>query len=256
MHIREHRSLLANPERRLLIWIARQLPSWVQSDHLTLLGLVSMPGAGLAFATLQHSWLNVGALVVTLFANWFGDSLDGTLARVRCQPRPRYGYYVDHVIDLFGAAAVVAGMGASGLMTPTIALVLLVAYFLVSAETFLATHTVGVFRLSFALIGPTELRILLAFGAAAIHSHPYSEIAGRRFLLLDVSGVIAAAGLVAVFVYSALRNTRALYLAEPIPKRATTEDTEDTAEPSLARFARFDLRVPSVVRAGEVRRDR
>ncbi len=230
MHIREHRSLLANSERRLLISIARQLPSWVQSDHLTLLGLVAMPAAGLAFATLQYSWLNVGALVFALFANWFGDSLDGTLARVRCQPRPRYGYYVDHVIDLFGTAAVVAGMGASGLMTPTIALVLLVAYFLVSAETFLATHTVGVFRLSFALIGPTELRILL-------------------------SGVIAAAGLVAVFVLSALRNTRALYLSEPIPKRATIEDAEDIAAQSLARFAQFDLRVPCVLRAGEVRRD-
>jgi len=255
MHIREHRSLLANSERRLLISIARQLPSWVQSDHLTLLGLVAMPAAGLAFATLQYSWLNVGALVFALFANWFGDSLDGTLARVRCQPRPRYGYYVDHVIDLFGTAAVVAGMGASGLMTPTIALVLLVAYFLVSAETFLATHTVGVFRLSFALIGPTELRILLALGAAAVYTHPYAEIAGQPFLLLDVSGVIAAAGLVAVFVLSALRNTRALYLSEPIPKRATIEDAEDIAAQSLARFAQFDLRVPCVLRAGEVRRD-
>jgi len=255
MHIREHRSLLANPERRLLIWIARQLPSWVQSDHLTVLGLVSMPAAGLAFATLRHSWLNVGALVFALLANWFGDSLDGTLARVRCQPRPRYGYYVDHVIDLFGTAAVVAGMGASGLMTPAIALLLLVAYFLVSAETFLATHTVGVFRLSFALIGPTELRILLALGAAAVYTHPHSEIAGQPFLLLDVSGVIAAAGLVAVFVFSALRNTRALYLSEPIPKRATTEDAEDIGAQSLARFAQFDLRVPSVLRAGEVGRD-
>ena len=255
MHIREHRSLLANAERRLLIWIARHLPPWVQSDHLTLLGLVSMLAAGLAFAALRHSWLNVGTLVIALFANWFGDSLDGTLARVRCQPRPRYGYYVDHVIDLLGTAALVAGMGASGLMTPTIALVLLVTYFLVSAETFLATHTVGVFRLSFARIGPTELRILLALGAAAVYTHPYSEIAGQRFLLLDVSGVIAAAALLAVFVFSALRNTRALYLAEPLPKRATTEDAEDTEERSLARFARFDLRVPSVIRGGEVRRD-
>src|SRR5206468_6845958 len=157
MHIREHRSLLANPERRLLISIARQLPSWVQSDHLTLLGLVAMPAAGLAFATLQHSWLNVGAFVFALFANWFGDSLDGTLARVRCQPRPRYGYYVDHVIDLVGTAALIAGMMASGLMTPLIALMLVTAYFLVSAETFLAAHTVGVFRLSFAVVGPTEL---------------------------------------------------------------------------------------------------
>ena len=255
-HTREHCSLLAKSERRLLIWIAARLPPWVGSDHLTLLGLLSMPMAGLAFATLQTSWLNVAGFILALTANWFGDSLDGTLARVRCRPRPRYGYYVDHVIDLFGTAALVMGMGASGLMTPTIALAVLAAYFLVSAETFLATHTVGVFRLSFAGIGPTELRILLALGAVAISSHPFAEIGGRQFLLLDVSGAIVTAGLACVFVVSAIRNTRALYLAEPIPKLATTEGTDDAEEKSLARSVRFDLHVPGVLRGGEVRRDR
>jgi archaetidylinositol phosphate synthase len=217
-HTREHRSLLAVVERRLLIAIAHRLPTWVTSDQLTLLGLLSMVAAGLAFATLQLSWLNVAAFILALTANWFGDSLDGTLARVRCQPRPRYGYYVDHVIDLFGTAVLVAGMAASGLMTPTVALVLVAAYFLVSAETFLATHTVGVFRLSFAAIGPTELRILLAIGGVAVFLHPFSDIGGQRYLLLDVSGVIAAVGLVVAFLFSSLRNTRALYLAEPLPR--------------------------------------
>ena len=217
-HTREHRSLLANAERRLLIAIARRLPAWVTSDQLTLLGLSSMVAAGLAFATLQRSWLNVAAFILALAANWFGDSLDGTLARVRCQPRPRYGYYVDHVIDLFGTAVLIGGMAFSGLMTAHVALALLAAYFLVSAETFLATHTVHVFRLSFAAIGPTELRILLAIGAVAVYLHPFSDIRGQRYLLLDVSGVIAVAGLVAVFLLSSLRNTRALYRAEPLPR--------------------------------------
>jgi archaetidylinositol phosphate synthase len=216
-HTREHRSLLAVVERRLLIAIATRLPAWVTSDQLTLLGLLSMVVAGLAFASLRLSWLNVGAFILALGANWFGDSLDGTLARVRCQPRPRYGYYVDHVIDLFGTAVLVGGMAASELMTPHVALVLLAAYFLVSAETFLAAHTVGVFRLSFAAIGPTELRILLAIGAVAVFLHPFSDIGGQRYLLLDVSGVIAAVGLVAAFLFSSLRNTRALYRAEPLP---------------------------------------
>lgn len=217
-HTREHCSLLALAERRLLIAIAHRLPAWVTSDQLTLLGLLSMVAAGLAFATLQMSWLNVAAFVLALAANWFGDSLDGTLARVRCQPRPRYGYYVDHVIDLFGTAVLVGGMAASGLMTAQVALVLLAAYFLVSAEAFLATHTVGVFRLSFAFIGPTELRILLAIGAVAVFLHPFSDIGGQRYLLLDVSGVIAAAGLVVAFLFSSLRNTRALYREEPLPR--------------------------------------
>ena len=218
-HTREHRSLLANAERRLLHAIAHRLPAWVTSDQLTLLGLSSMVAAGLAFATLQVSWLNVAAFILALAANWFGDSLDGTLARVRCQPRPRYGYYGDHVIDLFGTAVLVGGMAASGLMTAPVALALLAAYFLVSAETFLATHTVHVFRLSFAAIGPTELRILLAIGAVAVFFHPFSDLGGKQYLLLDVSGVIAAVGLVAVFLFSSVRNTRALYHAEPLPGR-------------------------------------
>src|SRR4030095_1159286 len=194
-HTREHRSLLANAERRLLVAIAHRLPAWVTSDQLTLLGLSSMVAAGRAFATLQASWLTVVAFVLALAANWFGDSLDGTLARVRCQPRPRYGYYVDHVIDLFGTAVLVGGMAASGLMTAQVALALLAAYFLVSAETFLATHTVQVFRLSFAGIGPTELRILLAIGAFFVARNPWATIAGYRALLLDVGGAIAAVGL-------------------------------------------------------------
>jgi len=218
-HTREHRSLLASSERRLLIWIANRLPSWVTSDQLTLLGLLSMVAAGLAFATIQQSWVNVGAFILALGANWFGDSLDGTLARVRRQPRPRYGYYVDHVIDLIGTVVIVGGMAASELMTPAIALLLLAAYFLVSAETFLATHAVGVFRLSFAAIGPTELRILLAIGAVAVAAHPFSDIGRSRFLLLDVSAVVASAGLVLAFIASAIRNTRTLYRTEPLPRQ-------------------------------------
>ena len=117
-HTREHRSLLASAEKRLLVAIARRLPPWLSSDHLTLLGLVSMPAAGLAFSRIGTARWSATALALALAANWFGDSLDGTLARVRDQQRPRYGYYVDHVIDLAGAVAVLIGMGASGLMEP------------------------------------------------------------------------------------------------------------------------------------------
>ena len=216
-HTREHRSLLASAETRLLIGIAGRLPRWLTSDHLSLLGLLSMPAAGLAFAELGATPWGAPALAVALLSNWFGDSLDGTLARVRDQQRPRYGYYVDHVIDLAGTAALLAGMGASGLMEPSIAIAVLAAYLLVSAETYLATHTVGIFRLSFGGIGPTELRILLAAGGFYVASHPWVDLAGLRVRLLDVSGLIAIAGLVLVFVASAIRNTRALYLAEPLP---------------------------------------
>jgi archaetidylinositol phosphate synthase len=218
-HTREHRSLLASGEKRLLIAIARSLPRWITSDQLTLLGLLALLAAGAAFANIPSTRRAVVLFVLALAANWFGDSLDGTLARVRCQPRPRYGYYVDHVIDLVGVVALVSGMAASGLMTVSVALAVMAAYGLVSAETFLATHAVGVFRLSFAGIGPTELRMLLAVGAVAVARDPWAEVAGRRMLLLDISGLITTAGLGVVFVASAVRNARALYLAEPLPER-------------------------------------
>jgi archaetidylinositol phosphate synthase len=216
-HTREHHSLLASAEKRLLVAIARRLPHWLTSDHLTLLGLCSLGAAGLAFSEIAATPWAPPALTLALAANWFGDSLDGTLARVRGQQRPRYGYYVDHVIDLAGTAALLAGMGASGLMQPSIALTLLAAYLLVSAEAYLATHTVGIFRLSFAGVGPTELRVLVAAGGFYVAAHPWVDIAGARVRLLDVSGLVAAAGLALVFVVSAIRNTRALYLAEPLP---------------------------------------
>ena len=218
-HTREHRSVLASAEKQLLIAIAGRLPSWISSDHLTLLGLLAMPAAGFAFAAIPVMPWSAALFAAALAVNWFGDSLDGTLARVRCQPRPRYGYYVDHVIDLAGTAALVGGMAASGLMSPTVALALLAAYFLVSAETYLATHSVGIFRLSFAGIGPTELRILLAIGAVFVARQPWVTVAGHRALLLDVGGLVTAGGLVIVFAASAIRNARALYLAEPLPQR-------------------------------------
>lgn len=222
-HVREHRSILARAEKRLLVYIATRLPSAVTSDHLTALALVAMVGAGAAFAAIHAAWWSAGLFVLALAVNWFGDSLDGTVARVRDQQRPRYGYYVDHVVDLAGTAALVWGMAASGVMTPAIAIAMLAAYCLVSAESYLATHSLGVFRISFAGIGPTELRIVLAVGAVLVAIDPWVEAAGRRVLLLDVGGLVATAGLVVAFVASAIRNARALYAADPLPRGATEE---------------------------------
>src|SRR3954471_20016023 len=152
--VREHNSVLAASEKRLLVRIAAKLPRWINSDHLTFTGAAAMLGIGACYwAGGAALWLVIPLLVL----NWFGDSLDGTLARVRRQQRPRYGYYVDHVIDLAGTSALVAGMASSGLMTPAIAFAVLAAYLLVAAESFLGTHAAGVFRMSFAGFGPTEL---------------------------------------------------------------------------------------------------
>jgi phosphatidylglycerophosphate synthase len=218
-HVREHRSLLASAEKRLLIAIATRLPRWLSSDHLTLLGLLSIAVAGLAFAAIGTTPWSPAIVALALLLNWFGDSLDGTVARVRREERPRYGFYVDHVIDLAGAGALLLGMAASGWMEPSIAFAVLAAYFLVSAETYLSTHAAGIFRLSFGGVGPTELRLLVAAGAFYVAGHPWVVITGLRVRLLDVSGLCAVAGLVVAFLVSAIRNTRALFMAERLPGR-------------------------------------
>jgi phosphatidylglycerophosphate synthase len=215
-HVRHHNSFLAAAEKRALVWMATRLPRWVNSDHLSALGLASMAGAGAAFALAASDPLAGAVLVVLcLLLNWFGDSLDGTLARVRDRQRPRYGYYVDHVIDLAGTAMLFTGLAASGYISPAIAALVVAAYCLVSAETYLATHVRGVFKMAFLGVGPTELRILLAAGALALVNTPMVSPFGLGpFLLWDVGGVVGSLGLIGAFVVSSARNTRALYLEE------------------------------------------
>ena len=153
-----------------------------------------------------------------LAINWFGDSLDGTVARVRNQQRPRYGFYVDHIIDVAGSAMLLTGMACSGLMSPLIALAVLVAYLLVSAESYLATHAAGVFRMSFLGFGPTELRIVIAIGAIRAAISPWALLGTVESIkLFDVGGVVASVGMLGAFVAASIRNTRALYRAEPLP---------------------------------------
>jgi phosphatidylglycerophosphate synthase len=220
-HVRQHNSILAAAEKRALIWMATRLPRWVNSDHLSGLGLASMAGAGLAFVLAASDPVAGASLVVLcLVLNWFGDSLDGTLARVRDQQRPRYGYYVDHVIDLAGTAMLFAGLAASGYMSPAIAALVVAAYFMVSAETYLATHSRGVFNMAFLGVGPTELRILLAAGALAlVHTPMVSPFGVGPVALWDLGGVIGSIGLIGAFVVSSARNTRALYLEETVRSR-------------------------------------
>jgi archaetidylinositol phosphate synthase len=219
VHRRDHRSVLAAAEKRLLVTLATALPRRINSDHLSALALAAMVVIGAAFAAMRATPMAAWVVVVGLIVNWFGDSLDGTLARVRRHERPRFGFYVDHVIDLIGTTALFAGLAASGLMAPTIALAVLVGYLLMCAESFLATHATGVFRMSFVGVGPTELRILLAVGALRAAQQPWVSlpIAGTQ-RLFDVGGVIAVIGFAVALLVSAGRQTAALYRAEPIPR--------------------------------------
>lgn len=214
---RIHGSLLAAAEKRLLIRMASAMPAAVNSDHLTLLGAAAMLGAGVCYAA-GASWPPVLVLAVACLAiNWFGDSLDGTLARVRHHERPRYGFYVDHVLDAIGILFVVGGLFAGGFASILPAAGFLVAYYLLNIEIALATHALGTFRISFWKFGPTELRLLLVAGTLQLLNSPWSTIAGHRLLLFDIGLAMGGIGILITFVVAAVQNTRKLYLLEPLP---------------------------------------
>ena len=220
-HVREHRSLLAALEKRALIWIAERLPPRINSDHLSALGLLSMLAAGVSFATFRPTPWAAVAVITSLAANWFGDSLDGTVARVRGHQRARYGFYVDHVIDLAGTTVLLTGLACSGLMNPSLSGMLLSAYLLVSSESYLATHAAGTLRMSFLGFGPTELRIVLAIGTLKVASSAWISMGPfGTFRLFDLGAVTATAGLIVAFVAAGVRNARTLYAAEPLPAPA------------------------------------
>ena len=229
-HVREHGSLLARVEKRTLVRIAERLPRAVNSDHLSALGLAGMALAGVAYWASHWTDAALVVVVLALAVNWFGDSLDGTLARVRNQQRPMYGFYVDHVIDVAGAVLLFGGLGLSPYMTLEVALALTVAYLMISAEAYLATHARGVFQMAMFKVGPTELRILLAFGTLYLYYKPVVVLAGSEYLLFDVGGVVATAGMCGAFVLSAVRNTLALYRAEPIPRPGPPRRHEQSAK--------------------------
>lgn len=211
---RIHNALFSSPEKRTLIWMAERTPRWINSDHLTLLGFLAqiMAGASYALARWNRYWLL--GVIAFLALNWLGDSLDGTLARVRQQQRPRYGFYVDHIVDSFGGLALMGGLALSGYMHPYIAIGLLVAFLLLSIQSYLATYTLGEFQLSFWNFGPTELRILLSIGSVALLYHPM--VFHGQYRLFDVGGGVGLIGMSAMLIFFTVSNTRRLYAEERI----------------------------------------
>jgi archaetidylinositol phosphate synthase len=214
---RVHGSLTAQAEKTALIWLAQRTPRWINSDHLTGLGILAQLGAGVGYALAR--WNRYALLLVIFFLalNWLGDSLDGTLARVRNQQRPRYGFYVDHMVDSFGALFLMGGLALSGYMHPAVAIALLIAFLLLSIQSYLATYTMGEFHLSFWRFGPTELRILLAIGNLALLRNPMVHLLSHgRYRLFDVGGVIGLAGMAVMLLWITATNTARLYREERI----------------------------------------
>lgn len=213
---RLQRSFVAAPEKKTLEWLARRTPRWINSDHLTLLGFVAQCLAGVCYALARWNRYALLLGVVFLALNWLGDSMDGTLARVRNCQRPRYGFYVDHIVDTFAAFFLMGGLALSGYIHPAIAFGMLIAFLMLSIEAYLATYTLGQFQLSYWHFGPTEIRLLLAAGNLALLRWQTAKVLGAQFRLLDVGGAIGIGGMALMFIVSATEHTKTLYRAERI----------------------------------------
>lgn len=219
---RVQESWLADGEKKTLMWLATRMPQWINPDHLTALGLAAQIGAGLCYALARWNKYALVGVIVFLVMNWLGDSLDGTLARARQKLRPRYGFYVDHMVDTFGAPALMCGLALSELMRPWIAVGLLIASLMLSIQSYLATHVLGEFRLSFFRFGPTELRLLLVIGNLAVLRKPEVHFFGGEYRLFDIGGAIGLVGMGAVLIYFTGQNAMRLYRAERLPNECQT----------------------------------
>jgi phosphatidylglycerophosphate synthase len=221
---RELTFLLAEPERRLLRKIAVRLPAWVTSDQLTALGVLAATGAGVAYALsgLHSGWLWVASAMLVL--NWFGDSLDGTLARVRFAERPRYGYYLDHVVDAYATAAIGIGLGLSPFVSLGVALGLVVVYLVLSINVYLES----------AVFGPTEVRLMLIAVNAGLALYRFVPGTAGVPIRPVADGLLAALALgmlamLATRFAKNLRNLARLEPARPVPVKRVHRST--TAAP-------------------------
>jgi archaetidylinositol phosphate synthase len=214
---RRNHSLTASMERRALVWMAEHAPAWLTSDQLTVVGLTAQLGAGVFYVVARYHRSALLLVILCLVLNWLGDSLDGTLARVRKQQRPRYGFYVDHMVDIFGSIALMCGLGSSGFLHWPIAIAMLIAFLVLAGESYLATYTLSCFQLSQGMFGPTEIRILLIIGNLALLRSPFAAVFGHKLLLFDLGGGIAAVVMSVMAILVALRHTALLYREEPLP---------------------------------------
>jgi archaetidylinositol phosphate synthase len=212
--------VLTRLEQWLLPRLAKALPRWIVPDHLTGIGVLgsSLIALGYILSTRRPEWLwlaNAGLIV-----NWFGDSLDGTLARVRKIERPRYGYYLDHLTDAYSTTVIGLGLGFSPYMLLSVGFAIVIAYLILSINVYLETHAFGVFRYGYGVIGPTEARgVLFALNIVALLIGPLPfGLRGIGLTVFDVAGAAAALGMLWMLTVRVVRNLRELARLEP-PRR-------------------------------------
>jgi phosphatidylglycerophosphate synthase len=230
---REQNSILAPLERAALRGLVRRMPARVNSDHLSVLGLAAMFVAGIAYAFSGRNPLMLHLVNVCIFLNWFGDSLDGTLARYRDRLRPRYGFYVDHIIDTFGTMFLIFGLALSGYMTERVAAATLIVFLMLAINSYLTAHALGIFKISHGKLGPTEIRLVLIIGNLFLLHGAHARIFSHRFLLFDIGGVVSIIIMGSMLIFSSLKNTYTLYNLERLPWGQESEFRSHESEVSL-----------------------
>lgn len=222
--VRVQTSFLNAAEKKVLVWLAERQPKWVGSDLLTFIGHLGAVMIALGFILSGYSinflWLSVFGFAV----NWYGDSLDGTLARVRKQQRPVYGYYLDHTVDAINESIMFIGAGLSPFMNLSLACLILVVYLMLTLNVSVNAHLKNEFRLTYAKLGPTEFRIIcmlaiiLLIGVKPLKTAyvaiPFMN--GLSFKVLDIVGLFILLVLVLIYFTSIIQDAR--YYAKIDPK--------------------------------------
>lgn len=220
-------SILNAAEKKALVWMAERCPGWVTSDMLTFLGFVGavIIGAGYALCGISYSFLWLASF--GFIVNWFGDSLDGTLARVRNQQRPNYGFFLDHNIDCINEAIMFIGIGISPLMYLSNALLVLAAYFMLSVYVYISAHLKGEFKLTYAKLGPTEFRmIMIIINMLVFFITPIREFSvefalfGNEFVytVFDFAAIIIFVFLIIMYLASLFKDAKYYAALEPLKK--------------------------------------
>ena len=226
--VRIQTSVLNGLEKKALVWLAERQPSWVVSDTLTIVGILGsvMIAAGFILSDMNINWLWLS--IAGFFVNWYGDSLDGTIARVRGTQRPVYGYYLDHTVDVINEALMFIGVGLSTLMRLDVALLLFIAYLCLTLNVSMNAHLKGEFRLTYGKLGPTEFRVIACVLIAVIIFLPglrayHSSISlfGRQIHIgpLDIPGIVIFLILALIYIRTTIGDAKGYSKIDPMPQK-------------------------------------
>ncbi|MBQ6254227.1 MAG: CDP-alcohol phosphatidyltransferase family protein [Bacteroidales bacterium] len=226
--VRIQNSILNGAEKKALVWMAERMPGWIVSDSMTLLGIFGALMIAVGFILCGNDinwlWLSVAGFVV----NWFGDSLDGTLARVRGTQRPVYGYYLDHTVDIINEAFMFIGMGLSYLMRLDVALIIFILYLCLTLNVSINAHLKSEFKLTYGKLGPTEFRLiacvilmLIIFIPSLREFELNMTLCGNELVFgpLDFAGIVVSIVLALIYINTVIKDAKGYAEADPLPKK-------------------------------------